>query len=265
MAAALGTLAVAHGYGPHLPHTLELLQDICAGAVDELRTPNRAKSALASVYVDPWPVALRGEEPSPWADVIAIRPDPAGSDAVDSLPAEIMAITDRPTLYVTFGTVFGSSHALTMVLEAVRDLPCSVVATTGATVDPNSLGPLRENVVVAPFLPQNLVLARSTAVGSHAGSGTVLGALAARLPQVCLPLGADQFINAEGLARRGAGIAIAPERRDIESIRDAVQRVLGEGSYRAQAAALQDEIETMSPARDVLADLQDRAARRSPD
>ncbi|HYO20029.1 MAG TPA: nucleotide disphospho-sugar-binding domain-containing protein, partial [Dermatophilaceae bacterium] len=183
------------------------------------------------------------------------------TDAGESLPAEVLAIADRPMLYVTFGTVFGSSQALTMVLEAVHDLPCSVVATTGPTIDPETLGPVAQNVVVAPFLPQNLVLAHSAAVVSHAGSGTVLGALAAHLPHVCLPMAADQFVNAEQVAQCGAGIAIAQDNRDVESIRTAVNKVLNDNSYAAQAARLQTEIDTMTPARDVLICLEQRSTR----
>lgn len=263
VAAEVDALGVAHGFGPHMPHTPELLRNICAAAVDELGTPDRVEGVLASVYVDPWPAALRSDEPSPWSDVIAVRPDPPTSDGVSALPAEVTALMDRPTLYVTFGTVFGSTDALSTVLEAVRDLPCGVVATTGPTVDPTSLGPLPANVVVARFLPQNLVLAGSTAVVSHAGSGTVLGALAARLPHVCLPVAADQFINAEQVAGRGAGIAIPTEARDAGRIRDAVERVLADASYRARAAALQDDIDTMPSARDVLTELEERAVRRN--
>ena len=230
VSAATGALSVALGYGPHQPHTIELIKDLCAGAVDELGTPSRFDSVLASLYVDPWPAALRGDEPSPWTDVIAVRPEPSRSDLGDSLPAEVIALAGQPMLYVTFGTVFGSVEALRMVLEAVHGLPCSVVATTGPTVDPGSLGPLPENVFVAPFLPQNLVLAHSAAVVSHAGSGTLLGALAAHLPQVCFPLAADQFINAEQVARCGVGIALATDFRDVESICCALERVLGDNS-----------------------------------
>jgi UDP:flavonoid glycosyltransferase YjiC (YdhE family) len=92
--------------------------------------------------------------------------------------------------------------------------------------------------------------------------GSVLGALAAHLPQVCLPLAADQFINAEQVARCGAGIALAPDVRDVESIRRAVEKVLSDDSYAARAAALPGEIETMTPARDVLTSIQRRAADR---
>lgn len=264
VSAASGALSVGHGYGPHLPHTVELLRDICAGAVEELGTADRSESVLASLYVDPWPTALRGDEPSPWSDVIAVRPEPGRSDADETLPAEVEALVEDTTVYVTFGTVFGSTPALMMVLQSLRDLPCSVVATTGPTVDPASLGPLPDNAVVSDFLPQQLVLARSAAVVSHAGSGTVLAALAARLPQVCLPLAADQFVNAEQVGRRGAGLTISPENRDIESIRAAVKRVLDDDTFATQAAALQDEIDTMTPASHVLTHLERRVTQARP-
>ena len=252
VSAATGALGVAHGYGPHLPHTIELIKDLCEGAVAELGTPNRLDSVLASLYVDPWPTALRSDAPAPWSDIVDVRPEPWRSDAGDSLPPEVVAMTDRPVLYVTFGTVFGSVDALAMVLEAVDGLACDVVATTGPTVEPATLGSLPDNVLVAPFLPQNLVMARSTAVVSHAGSGTVLGSLAAKLPQVCLPLAADQFVNAEQVARHGAGIALATDGRTVDTVRRAVEAVLVDDSYAAGAAALQGEIELMTPVHEVL-------------
>ncbi|HET6654239.1 MAG TPA: glycosyltransferase, partial [Nocardioides sp.] len=179
VSAATGALSVAHGYGPHQPHTLELIKDVCSAAVEELGTPDRFDSVLASLYVDPWPAALRSDEPSPWNDVLGVRPEPRRSDLMAFLPAEVIAMTGKPIVYVTFGTVFGSAEALAMVLEAVGGLPCHVVATTGPTLDPASLGPVPDNVHLASFLPQNLVLEHCAAVVSHAGSGTVLGALAA--------------------------------------------------------------------------------------
>ena len=109
---------------------------------------------------------------------------------------------------------------------------------------------------------QNLVLEHCAAVVSHAGSGTVLGALAAHLPQVCLPLAADQFTNAERVARCGAGIALPPDGRDVESMRRAVEAVLTDDSYASRAAAVQAEIDTMPPAAEVLTTIERRAGDR---
>jgi hypothetical protein len=49
----------------------------------------------------------------------------------------------------------------------------------------------------------------STALGRlQEGSGTLLGALAHGIPQLCLPQGADQFRNAHTFEATGAGIAL---------------------------------------------------------
>jgi hypothetical protein len=101
VSAATGALSVAHGYGPHQAHTLELIKDVCSAAVEELGTSDRFDSVLASLYVDPRPVALRSDEPSPWTDVLGVRPEPRRSDLLASLPPEVIAMTEEPIVYVT--------------------------------------------------------------------------------------------------------------------------------------------------------------------
>ncbi|HEU5263782.1 MAG TPA: nucleotide disphospho-sugar-binding domain-containing protein, partial [Gaiellaceae bacterium] len=72
------------------------------------------------------------------------------------------------------------------------------------------------------------VLGHAAAVVGHGGAGTTLGALAAGVPLVVVPLFADQPWNAARVAAVGAGI-VAP----VDGIRAAVERVLGEESYAA--------------------------------
>ena len=49
---------------------------------------------------------------------------------------------------------------------------------------------------VRRFIPQSLLLPHCDLVVSHAGSGSVIGALTHGLPMVLLPMGADQPLNA---------------------------------------------------------------------
>jgi UDP:flavonoid glycosyltransferase YjiC (YdhE family) len=88
-------------------------------------------------------------------------------------------------------------------------------------------------------------------VVSHAGSGTVLGALALGLPQVCLPQGADQFLNAEAVAASGAGLSIAPEGATAPAIANAVTAVLNDEAYRGAAQQVAKSIEAMPTPDDV--------------
>ena len=125
------------------------------------------------------------------------------------------------------------------MLDALQDLPISIAVTTGPGTDPSILGPRPANVAAAPFVPQALVMPLASAVVSHTGSGTMLGALASGLPQVCLPRGADQFANADRVQSVGAGIRLLPDEVTPESLRAAVTAVLDDPAYARAAAAMQ--------------------------
>ena len=53
------------------------------------------------------------------------------------------------------------------------------------------------------------ILPESTVVITHAGHGTVLKALAAGVPLVCVPMGRDQRDNTPGVLRLGAGVRVS--------------------------------------------------------
>ncbi|HEY5075865.1 MAG TPA: nucleotide disphospho-sugar-binding domain-containing protein, partial [Acidimicrobiia bacterium] len=108
------------------------------------------------------------------------------------------------------------------------------------------------------------VLPMCSAVVSHGGSGTVLGALAYGLPSVLLPMGADQPFNAGrcdalGVARVLDATACAPS-----DVRDAVAAVLADPAYRERARELRDETRALPGARYSLALLERLAFERRP-
>jgi len=158
----------------------------------------------------------------------------------DALPAPHEA---QARVYVTLGTVFNleSGDLFTRVLAGVAELPVEVVATVGAEIDPSELGELPPHVRVERFLPQTEILPRCSAVVSHGGSGSVLGALAHGLPQVLVPMGADQPLNAARCEQLGLARVLDPVEATPEQVRDAVSAVLAEPGYRVAAERLQAE------------------------
>lgn len=167
-------------------------------------------------------------------------------------------MTWRPTsdrgraAFVTLGTIFNTESGDLLRTAALGAAACEdidrVVVATGEHVDPATLQPLPDKVVVKRFLDQDAALADCDVVVSHAGSGTVLGALRHGLPTVSLPMGADQHLNADRLQRLGLGVSLSATEADAGQVRNAVAGVLASLPMRRRLEAVREEIDA-SPSR----------------
>jgi UDP:flavonoid glycosyltransferase YjiC (YdhE family) len=183
----------------------------------------------------------------------SLRPLAPTAHAFCAAPATRPPV-DASTVYFTLGTIFNleSGDLFERVLAGLRDLPIDVVATVGGNLDPHELGPQPDNVRVERYLPQSEVLPSCSAVVSHAGSGTVLAALAHGLPSALLPMGADQPQNAARCEELGAARVLDAVTATPETVRDAVADVLSNPTYRSAAERIADEIAALpGPARAV--------------
>ncbi|MEZ5167310.1 MAG: hypothetical protein R2695_12785 [Acidimicrobiales bacterium] len=72
------------------------------------------------------------------------------------------------------------------IFEALGDRDVDVVVTTGRGLDPDALGSPPPNLRVEPYVPQSLLIDRSSIVVSHAGAGDAdrgrIGGSGAALP-----------------------------------------------------------------------------------
>ena len=108
-------------------------------------------------------------------------------------------------------------------------MPVRAVITTGPTVDPAEIegGP---NVQVLRSAPHREILAEAQLAITHGGHGTTIKALAAGVPVLCMPMGADQADVAVRLEASGAGVRIRPGSR-AAAISRAVARMLAQPRY----------------------------------
>jgi len=138
-----------------------------------------------------------------------------------------------------------------VAMRAVAGLPVRVLLTVGRDLDLDALPAAPDNVRVEPWVPQQDVLGHAAAAVVHGGSGSTLGAIAAGVPLVVVPLFADQPQNARRVAEVGAGLAVEPNREDVGAtarpLRDAIESVLSEPSYGERARALADELRAEPP------------------
>jgi UDP:flavonoid glycosyltransferase YjiC (YdhE family) len=237
VATARGIPGVIHGWGPRVPRALV---DVVIPAIEALARetfPGVQPDAAAFPYVDICPPGLQVEPDPVWDTVLPLRhEDPPVDGASADLPEGL--------IYVTLGTVVNDQEGVfETVLEGLADVDAPILVTVGPDVDPARLAGF--DVMVERFVPQGLVFPHCRAVVAHAGAGTMLGALAAGLPQVLLPAGAEQFLNAAACASAGAAEVTTPD-----GVGEAFAR-LGE-SHLAAARRLQTEIAAMPTADETL-------------
>ncbi len=231
-----------------LPHATVLVTaagsfvraEVVAETLDDLRakhglSPDPELTMLGrDLVLSPFPPSFRDPAYPLPASAHSIR-----LSAVEPSPGE-----GASTVYFTLGTVFNleSGDLFERVLAGLGELPVDVLASVGSQIDPEELGALPANVHVERFVSQSAVLPRCSAVVSHGGSGTVIGALAHGLPQVVLPMGADQLLNAARCAELGVARVLDVVTVTPEQVREAVSVVLSDPTYRSAAERIRDEI-----------------------
>jgi UDP:flavonoid glycosyltransferase YjiC (YdhE family) len=258
VAASLGIPSVTKGFGPLLPEVrvASAAEEVAALWTSRRLEPRPYGGAYDHLYIDIYPPELQVDAGVHVRHRQLMRPVTADGAADEPTLRLPRARGDAPLVYVTMGTVFNDPEPLRRAVEGVRTLDVRVLATVGPAADPAVLGDQPGHVVVESYVPQTAVLPHCDMVVSHGGSGTVLSALTLGLPQVCLPQGADQFLNAGAVAASGAGLSITPDAASCDSIRDAVATVLGDESYRTAAQRVAASIDSMPPVDDVAAVLE---------
>jgi UDP:flavonoid glycosyltransferase YjiC (YdhE family) len=247
-----GIPAVTHSLGRQLP---DAFRPPALERLGEL-VPDPRDPFLAHPYLDICPPALRDPAAADPLERIPLRPV-APVDPADELPAWIGEGRSRPLVYLTLGT-YVSDHvdSLRAAALGLGRLDADVLVTVGPSGDPAALGALPASVRVERFVPQGALLPHLDAVVHHGGSGTMLGALAHALPQLLIPHGADQFINAQALEPTGAGLTLLPEEISPGAVADVVTALLSEQRYRDAARAIAAEIEAMPAPTAVVAELE---------
>lgn len=252
-AAALGLPAIHHSFGAMVPRrVLERAAETVAPLWREQGLePDPFAGAFRGLYVDICPPALAGAEPL--GPCVRLRPAEPSQG-----PPPPPAGVETPFVYATMGTIWNEPELFRVLLDALDGLP-AVLTTGRATSAP---GPIPAGVVVAEFLPQEDVLPHARAVVSHAGSGTMLGALAHGLPLVLVPQGADQFDNAVLCERAGVAVVLMRDAADAAAIRQALERVLAEPSFAEAARRVAAEIASMPAPEEVARTVEEHGAAR---
>jgi UDP:flavonoid glycosyltransferase YjiC (YdhE family) len=156
---------------------------------------------------------------------------------------------------VTFGTVFSTPAALSPLLKELSQTDLDVVATTGLVAKPDDFDVDPHKVTLVDFTPLAELLRDVDLVISHGGAGSTLGTLAAGIPMVVIPQGADQPVQAGRVEAAGAGIALRKEEADPVAVANAAVTILRQSSYRDAACKIAQQIAALPSPEEVASQL----------
>lgn len=128
------------------------------------------------------------------------------------------------------------------IMDAIEPLPITATVTVGPSIDASRLR-VPANASMHSWLDHDEVLANTSLVVGHGGHSTTMRALSFGVPLVVMPANPmiDQKRVDAALQQIGAGVLL-PKHAGAIRIRSAIERVLGDPSYRSSAARIGEQI-----------------------
>lgn len=167
------------------------------------------------------------------------------------LPAWLLQAPSRPRIALTLGTVLpvmGGLDGLAVLLAATADIDAEFVLALGE-IDITDLPAPPDNVrVCREWIPLGWLLRTCVGAVHHGGAGTTLTTLDAGIPQLILPHGADQFVNAGAVRARGVGHVTEPASINPGHL----ERLLTDTAARTAAAEVRSEMVAMPAPSEVI-------------
>ena len=179
------------------------------------------------------PASVRYVGPYLWNKPSAIT----SPDWLQSLPRDV------PWVHATEGTVhIGEPFVLRAAAQGLANLNMQLIMTSGGARDPESinLGVSAPNIHLTRWIPHSDLLPHTDVIITTGGAGTVLAAIDARVPMILIPTEWDKPELAQRIVESKAGIRIKPSQVSARSIRSAVERILGDSSYKQGVTKLAD-------------------------
>ncbi len=193
---------------------------------------------------------------------IGVRYVPYGGPAV--VPHWATHPGDRPRVLVTKGLTAADpsrGHPLNSqdILDRLAELDVELIVTM-AKSEADTMRRVPPGTRIVPYVPLDAVLPTCAAVIHHAGVGTLLTAARHGVPQLMLPWDVDQPLLARKTSTLGAGLHACAHEVDGSDVRDLLTRLLTDSGHASGARRLQEAVEAMPTAREVVPELERLAA-----
>ncbi len=178
-----------------------------------------------------------------------LRSPVAATSADAALPQWWPELADRTVVLVSQGTQnIDPADLIRPALDALADSPALVVATTGVPGRDTLPFTAPANTRVAGFAPFTALLPHVDLMVTNGGWGGTLSALAHDIPLVIAGGDLDKPEIAARVAWSGAGVNLRTGTPTAQAVRDAVDRVLADPSFRAASARVGAQLRSLGGA-----------------
>lgn len=149
----------------------------------------------------------------------------------------------RPVIVVTQGTLANADPRQLIVptLQALAHEDVLVVAGTGGPPIDVIPGPIPANARLGTFLPFHQLLPKADVLVTNGGLGGVTHALSLGVPLVVAGDSEEKPEIGARIAWNGCGLNLATGQPEPELLRNAVNEILSNLAYRAEASVMQDD------------------------
>lgn len=226
---------------PPIKNTVDLMD------MADLRIIQTLKSF--DVPIEPAPSNVRYAGP--------VLDDPDWVDSDEWVQSEVDK--EKPLVIISFSSTFqNQAGVIQNSINALKDLPVKGLVTLGMAMENNHFD-VPENVTLEKSVQHSMVFPHADIVITHGGHGTIIRALANGVPLICLPNGRDQKDNALKVEMHGCGFKL-PRNAESDRIKNAVESILNEPTYKENANRFKEEIMNFNGAEDVLVEIEELGA-----
>ena len=151
--------------------------------------------------------------------------------------------SDRPLLYISLGSIFTNQPEFyKQCFAAFADQPWQVILSIGKHIDLTTLGPVPENFLLSPYVPQLDILPRTRLFVTHAGTNSVMESMYFGVPMVLIPQQPEQQMHAQRVVDLGLGVMLDKGSVTASTLREAVERVAHDEAYRERSQRMQQSV-----------------------
>lgn len=166
---------------------------------------------------------------------------PSISAQVKNEDFDFISIEEKSPIYISLGTVFNEAlDFYKLCMKAFENSDYTIVMSIGNKTNISDLGEIPKNFIVKNYVPQTKLLAYTKLFITHGGMNSTHEGLNYGIPLIVIPQSADQPVIAKQVENLGVGIKLSMKELTVEQLRESVELVLNNPSYKKAALHLKE-------------------------